>query len=308
MRGGWTATFLGLAVVASISGWEAWRGSHRNALRDRAREVACNGALADTATRHEMHAANLDQFGAQEKAMRLALEKERAVAVSAVEALSLRGVDQSLLGSLRKRLDGKPGIDKIEVTRRADEQLTVGWQEYAIRLRGGWEAVTAAIDAVHDLPVVVRVDRMELRLDRTRRRATLDARVVAAVWSDPRIVERAHPELAEVPTGALLASACHPLDVCRSASPEPDALARWEHACALIDERAPLAQSFRLSESEREEVRRLQALAIDIAGVRVTSRVTIETRGAELLDRAEASKRGYAGVDLSGETGPVWLD
>ena len=308
MRGGWTATFLGLVVVASISGWEAWRSSHRDSARDRAREVACSLALEDTATRHELHAANLDEFDAQEKGMRAALEKERAAAVVAIEALSLRGADQDLQKPLRKRLDGKPGIERIEVTRRADEELVAGWQEYTIRLRGGWEAVTAAIDAVHDLPVVVRVDRMELRLDRTRRRATLDTRVVAAVWSDPRIVERAHPELAEMPSGATLASACHPLDACRSAHPEPNALRRWELACKRIDERAPVAQAFRLSESEREEVRRLQAVSTDIATVRVTSRATIETRGAELLERAEKSTRGYAGVDLSGETGPVWLD
>ena len=308
MRGGWIAVVFSLFVIASISGWEAWRSSHADTIRDHSRDVACNVALADTATRHELHAANLDRFGGEEKAMRAELEKERAAAVKAIEAVSLRGGDQDLLGALRKRLYGQPGIDKIEVTRRADEQRTAGWQEYSIRLRGGWSAVTEAIGAVHDLPVVVRVDRMELRLDRTRRRATLDARAVAAVWSDPRIVERAHPALADPPSGALLASACHPIDLCRNATAEPDALARWEAACKLIDDRAHIAQSFRLSESEREEVRRLRLLSGDVAAVRVTSRETIEKRGAELLERAEASKRGYAGVDLSDERGPVWLD
>lgn len=308
MRGSWIAVFLALLIVGSISGWEAWRSSHRESARDRARDIACNLALADTATRHEMHAANLDRFGAEQKGMRAELEKERVVAVRAIEAVSLRGGSQDLLGPMRRRLDGQPGIEKIEVTRRADDERVLGWQEYAIRLRGGWEEVTEAIDVVHDLPVVVRVDRIELRLDRTRRRATLDARVVAAVWSDPRVVERAHPELADPPSGALVPSACYPLDACRHTTAEPAALARWEVACKLIDERAPIAQNYRLSESEREEVRRLRVLAEAVTGVRVTSRATLAERSAELLDRAGKSKRGYAGVDLSGEKGPVWLD
>lgn len=309
MRGGWFAVGLALAMVGAVSGWEAWRRSHAEAARDHARVVACNRALTDTAARHEENARRLDRFGAEEEQpMRASLEAARAAAVRDVEAVSLRGSGQDLLGSLRKRLDGEAGIEKIEVVRRLDEQRTAGWQEYGIRLRGGWEAVTKAIDSVHDLPVVVRVDRLELRLDRTRRRATLDARVVAAVWSDPRLVERAHPDLAEPHSQGVVPTACSPLVLCASTTPDSAALAQWEAACRMIDERAPIAQRFRVAESEKDEVRRLRELADDIAAVRLESRVVVERRGAELLERATASRRGYAGVELSGEEGPVWLD
>lgn len=308
MRGGWIAVFFALAIVGAISAWEAWRREHADAAREQARVTACNRALADTAERHEVHAKELDAFGGERKQRKADVDSARGEAVKAIEAVSLRGSGQDLLAPLKARLDGKPGIERIEVTRRADEQRTAGWQEYAIRLRGGWEAVTTGIDAVHDLPVVVRVDRMEIRLDRTRRRATLDARVIAAVWSDPRAVERAHPELANPPSDALVPSACHPLDLCRHVIPDPSALERWQLACKSIDERSPIAQSFRLLESEEEEVRRLRELATQVSGVRGTSRATVVERGAELLERAEKSKRGYAGVDLAAEGGPLWLD
>lgn len=308
MRGGWIAVLFALVVVGAVSAWETWRKSHAEAARERARVTACNRALADTAERHEVHARELDAFGGEEKGLRAALEAQRAEAVKAIEAVSLRGAGQDLLAPLKSRLDGRPGVERIEVSRRADEQRTAGWQEYAIRLRGGWEAVTTGIDAVHDLPVVVRVDRMEIRLDRTRRRATLDARVIAAVWSDPRVVERAHPELASPPSGALVPSACHPLAPCRTVLPDPDVLARWQRACRLIDERSAIAQSYRLLESEEEEVRRLRELAAEVAGVRGASRAAVESRGRELLERADRSKRGYAGVDLHAEGGPLWLD
>lgn len=309
MRGGWFAIVLALVLVGTVSGWEAWRRADADAARDHARVVACNRALADTSQRHEEHARQLDRFRAEEeKSLRAGLQSERAAAVIAIESVSLRGTGQDLLGPLRKRLDGEAGIEKIEVARRADEQRTAGWQEYAIRLRGGWESVTKAIDAVHDLPIVVRVDRLELRLDRTRRRATLDARVVAAVWSDPRVVERAHPGLADPPSDALVPSACHPLVLCNSTTPDPEILSHWQTACRLLDERSAIAQTFRLVESEKEEVRRLRDLAGEVAAVREASRAAVETRGAELLRRASASRRGYAGVELSGEGGPVWLD
>ncbi|HUR28099.1 MAG TPA: hypothetical protein VM509_07925, partial [Planctomycetota bacterium] len=289
MRGGWLAVCFALVVVGGISAWESWRKSHEEAARDRSRIVACNRALRDTAERHEAHAKELDEFGGEEKGRRDALEAERASAVRAIEAISLRGSGQDLLAPLKSRLDGKPGIERIEVTRRADEQRTAGWQEYAIRLRGGWEEVTTGIDAVHDLPIVVRVERLEIRLDRTRRRATLDARVIAAVWSDPRVVERTHPELANPPSDALVPSACHPLDLCRNLLPEPEPLERWQRACKLIDERSPIAQSYRLIESEEEEVRRLQQLVNEVAAVRATSRASVGTRGPEMLERAEKS-------------------
>lgn len=304
MRGGWFGVAVALVIVLSISGWEWLREARTDAEKEAARTRACEVALDGSAGQNEALAASLGRFAADEAALARALAADRSAAVKRVEAVTVRESTGDLLGALRRQLAGVPGIDEIEVTRRADEQRTVGWQEYAVRLRGGWEAVTGAIDRVHDLPVVVRVERVELRLDRTRRRATLDARVRAAVWSDPRAVPIAEPA---APAG-LGPDPCLPLELCRGIEPDPAAFSQWQAACAAVADRLDVAQRFRRAESERDEVRRLEALAAEIAGVRDQSRAAVERRGAELLDRARRSRRGYAGVDLAAEEGPVWLD
>ena len=304
MKGGWFGVATALFIVLSISGWEWLRGERTDAEKANARKRACEVALDGAAEQHEELELLLERFAADEPAAMRALADDRAAAVKAVEAVTVRDGTGDLLGAMRRQLAGVRGIEKIEVTRRADEQRTAGWQEYAVRLRGGWEDVTGAIDRVHDLPVVVRVERLELRLDRTRRKATLDARVRAAVWSDPRAVPISEPP----PAAGSGPDPCLPLDLCRGVEPEAEALARWQDACSAVAKRLDIAQRYRRAESERDEVRRLESLAAEIAKVREESRAAVERRGSELLERAVRSRRGYAGVDLDAEEGPVWLD
>lgn len=304
MRGGWFGVAAALFIVLSISGWEWLRGARAEAEKASARKRACELELDGAAAQLEELTRALERFASEEPALLHALAVDRAAAVKHVEALTVRESTGDLLGALRRQLAGFPGIEKIEVTRRADEQRTLGWQEYSVRLRGGWEAVTGAIDRVHDLPVVVRVERIQLRLDRTRRKATLDARVRAAVWSDPRAVPIGDPPASDVPGP----DPCLSLALCRGVEPDSHSLVRWQAACGALGKRLDVAQRYRRSESERDEVRRLEELAAEVARVREESRAAVERRGAELLERARSSRRGYAGVDLAAEGGLVWLD